>query len=273
MPASIRCSCGKTLSIPDSFSGTRARCPECQTMHDVPNQSDRESLDKYSIEEFAKRTGERNRGQGMFELESDRLLEINLNGSVWTKKGSMVCYRGDVHFEREGILEHGLGKLMKKMVSGEGIQLTRAQGKGKVYLADGGKKVTVLHLTDDTLFVNGNDVLAFEEQVEWDIKMMRKIAGMMAGGLFNIRLSGTGRIALTSHHDPVTLKVTPDSPVITDPNATVAWSGSLEPEIRTDISLKSFFGRGSGESIQMQFRGNGFVVVQPYEESYFQHGQ
>ncbi len=273
MPITIECSCGKSLRIPDSFNGSRVRCPQCQAEHDLPSQSGDDSFDKYSIEEFTKRTGERNRGQGMFELESDRLLEINLDGSVWTKMGSMICYRGDIRFVREGILEHGVGKLFKKFVSGEGIRLTRAQGKGKLYLADCGKKVSVLHLTDDTLFVNGNDVLAFEEQVNWDIKLMRRVAGMLAGGLFNVRLSGTGRIAITSHYDPVTLRVTPSSPVITDPNATIAWSGSLEPEFRTDISLKTFFGRGSGESIQMQFRGTGFVVVQPFEESYFQQGR
>ena len=47
-------------------------------------------------------------------------------------------------------------------------------------------------------------------------------------------------------------------------------SGNLTPEFKKDISLKTFFGRGSGESIQMQFQGDGFVVVQPYEEVYFQ---
>jgi uncharacterized protein (AIM24 family) len=52
----------------------------------------------------------------------------------------------------------------------------------------------------------------------------------------------------------------------------VAWSGSLTPEIKTDISFKTFFGRGSGESIQMQFRGDGFVVIQPMEELYLQSG-
>ncbi len=57
---------------------------------------------------------------------------------------------------------------------------------------------------------------------------------------------------------------------ITDPNATVAWSGSLTPEFQTDISFKTFMGRGSGESIQMEFAGQGFVVTQPCEETYFQ---
>ncbi len=80
-------------------------------------------------------------------------------------------------------------------------------------------------------------------------------------------------IAITTHYDPLTLKVTPDQPVFTDPNATVAWAGSLSPEMKTDISLKTLVGRGSGESLQMAFRGDGFVVIQPYEEVYFQAGQ
>jgi uncharacterized protein (AIM24 family) len=87
-----------------------------------------------------------------------------------------------------------------------------------------------------------------------------------------VKLEGTGMIAFTCHHDPLTLRVTPGAPVVTDPNATVAWSGSLAPEFKADVSLKTFFGRGSGESIQMLFKGDGFVVVQPYEEVYFQSG-
>ena len=44
----------------------------------------------------------------------------------------------------------------------------------------------------------------------------------------------------------------------------------MAPEIATDISLKTLVGRGSGESIQMKFAGEGWVVVQPYEETYMQ---
>jgi uncharacterized protein (AIM24 family) len=95
---------------------------------------------------------------------------------------------------------------------------------------------------------------------------------MMAGGLFNVKISGSGMIAITSHYEPMTLRVSPGSPVITDPNATVAWSGTLQPEFQTDISLRTFIGRGSGESIQLRFEGTGFVVVQPYEEVYYQSG-
>ena len=194
------------------------------------------------------------------------MLEVNLDGQVWIKRGAMVAYLGDVKFTREGMLEHGLGKFMKKAVTGEGVSLTKAEGKGKVYLADSGKKISILHLNNESIYVNGNDLLAFEESINWDIKMMKKVAGMMAGGLFNVKLEGTGMIAITTHYDPLTLMVTNDRPVFTDPNATVAWSGNLQPDIKTDISLKTFVGRSSGESVQMAFRGEGFVVIQPYEE-------
>jgi uncharacterized protein (AIM24 family) len=226
---------------------------------------------RYSLDEFVQQTGQRERGQGLFELETDRLLEVNLNGTAWIKTGAMVAYRGNVKFTREGVLEHGVGKLLKRSFTGEGTKLTKMEGQGSVYLADAGKKVIILNLQNQALFVNGNDLLAFEPAIQWDIRLMRKVAAMLSGGLFNVRLEGTGMVAITSHYDPMTLLVEGAHPVYTDPNATIAWSGTLRPEFKTDISLKTFFGRGSGESIQMAFQGDGFVVVQPYEEVYMQH--
>jgi uncharacterized protein (AIM24 family) len=190
---------------------------------------------------------------------------------VWAKAGSMVARKGGVKFTRQGIMEQGLGNLLKKMVSGEGMQLMKMEGEGRVYLADAGKKITLLRLAGEAIFVNGNDVLAIESGIESRITMMRKVAGMLSGGLFNVRLSGSALVAINSHYEPLTLPVNAQTgPVFTDPNATVAWSGGLTPEIITDISLGTLLGRGSGESIQLRFAGEGWVVVQPYEEVVFQ---
>jgi uncharacterized protein (AIM24 family) len=229
-------------------------------------------MNRYSIEEFVGQTQQKDHGQGTFELETERILELNLNGEMWTKMGSMISYRGNVKFTREGIMEQGIGNLLKKAVSGEGTRLTKAEGVGKVYLADAGKKITILNLAGESIFENGNDLLAFEPSISYEIKMMKKMSAMMAGGLFNVKLQGSGMVAFTTHYDPITLLVTPDNPVTTDPNATVAWSGDLEPKVKTDVSLKTFFGRGSGESFQTEFNGQGFVVIQPFEEVYFQAG-
>jgi len=226
-------------------------------------------MPKLSLNEFVTQTAQQDRGQGLFELESDRVLEVNLGGQggmVWTKTGSMVAYLGNVKFEREGMLDQGVGNLLKKFVSGEGAKLTKATGQGKVYLADGGKKITLLQLNGDSIVVNGNDVLAFEPTLTFDLRASKKLAAALSGGLFNIHVQGTGLLAITTHYQPLTLRVTPGQPVFTDPNATVAWSGHLQPDFKTDVSLKTFLGRGSGESLQMAWQGDGFVVVQPYEE-------
>ncbi|MFG6149878.1 AIM24 family protein [Halobacillus sp. B23F22_1] len=223
-------------------------------------------MSNYSIDEFIRKTKQDEAENEFFELETERILEVNLSDQVWAKAGSMISYNGSIKFEREGILEHGVGKMFKKAFSGEGSSLMKAAGKGRLYLADQGKKITIFDLNNESITVNGNDLLAFEPGISWDIKLMKKVAGMMSGGLFNVTLEGRGRVAITSHYEPLTLLVRPGDPVITDPNATVAWSGHLKPEFRTDVSLKTFIGRGSGESVQMEFKGEGFVIVQPFEE-------
>ncbi|MBN9656283.1 AIM24 family protein [Halobacillus sp. GSS1] len=225
-------------------------------------------MSDYSIDEFIRKTKQDESENDYFELETPRILEVNLLDQVWAKAGAMISYNGNIKFEREGILEHGVGRLFKKAMTGEGSSLMKATGRGRLYLADQGKKITIFDLDNETITVNGNDLLAFEPSIDWDIKLMKKVAGMVSGGLFNVTLSGSGRAAITSHYEPLTLLVRPGEPVITDPHATVAWSGHLEPNFRTDISFKTLIGRGSGESIQMEFEGDGFVIVQPFEEVY-----
>ena len=224
---------------------------------------------KYSIQSFIQETAQKDERNNLFELEKEYLLELNIsNQTVMLKKGAMVAYDGNVKFTREGMLSKGVGNLLKKAVSGEGTTMMKATGTGRVYVADMAKKIRVLYLENETINVNGNDVLAHEESIKSDIKMMKSVAGIVGGGLFQVRLSGTGYVAVTTHGDPLTLLVKPGKPVYTDPNATVAWAGNLTPTIKTDISLKTFIGRGSGESFQLQFEGDGWVIVQPYEETY-----
>jgi uncharacterized protein (AIM24 family) len=225
----------------------------------------------FTIEEFIRSTAQDDAARDYFQLENPRMLEVNLESMVWMKAGAMVAYIGQIKFTREGILEQGIGSLLKRTVSGEGAKLTKAEGRGKLYLADSGKTIQVLKLNNESIVINGSDLLAFEPTMKYEIKMTKKLAAIVSGGLFNVRLQGTGLIAMTSHFEPLTLRVEPGKPIRTDPNATIAWSGNLQPDFKTDVSLKSFFGRGSGESIQMEFNGDGFVVIQPYEEVSMQH--
>ncbi|RBQ04619.1 AIM24 family protein [Pedobacter miscanthi] len=222
---------------------------------------------EYTLNELIKESAENPAENDFFELEKPALLEVNLkNQKILAKAGSMVAYIGNIDFKREGLLSKGLGGLLKKAISGEGTSLMHATGTGKLYLADEGKKVKIIKLQNESVFVNGNDVLALEENIKNEIKMLKSIAGMMSGGLFQVKLSGSGYIAITTHGEPILLRVTANQPVYTDPNATVAWSENLTPNIKTNLTFGSFIGRGSGESFQLEFFGEGWVLVQPYEE-------
>jgi len=221
----------------------------------------------HTLQQFLEETAERDRPGDVFELESSKMLEVHVQSRIWSKLGAMIAYKGNLSFKREGMLEGGLMKALMRAVSQEMSPLAKIEGRGVAYLADDGKEVTILRLSgSDVINVNGNDLLAFEDSVRYDITMHRRVAGMVSGGLFSVRLSGNGMVAITSHGKPLTLRVTPQEPIMTDPNATVAWSGNLQPDLRVDTSLRSIIGRGGGETYQMMFRGEGFVVVQPYEE-------
>src|SRR5688500_1721267 len=153
----------------------------------------------YTLQDFITATAERDRPGEVFELESHRMLEVHGKGRVWSKLGAMVAYRGNVKFVREGALEGGIGKALLKFVSGEMTPLVKIEGQGIVYLADEGKHVTILRLQGESINVNGNDLLAFEDSIQFSITFHKKVATMLSGGLFSVKLTGHGMVALMSH--------------------------------------------------------------------------
>ncbi len=228
---------------------------------------DRVTRPSYSVQEFLTKTAEADRPGDVFELESSKMLEVKVRGRIWSKLGAMVAYKGNLSFTREGMLEGGVMKALVRAVTREMSPLAKIEGQGVCYLADQEKEISIIRLDGNALNVNGNDLLAFEDTVQHQITMHRRVASMMSGGLFSVRLQGQGMVAILSHGHPLTLRVTPGEPISTDPNATVAWSENLQPQLRADMSLRTIFGRGGGETFQMVFQGDGFVIVQPYEEN------
>jgi uncharacterized protein (AIM24 family) len=198
-----------------------------------------------------------------FALQNSKLLKVSLNQiTIQAKAGGMVAYQGDVSFEHAG--SGGMSRLIKKAVSGEGTTLMKISGTGEVFLADTAQDIHLLYLENDAITVNGTNLLAFDAGIDWDIKRVEGVSGMMGGGLFNMALTGTGWVAIISDGPPVLLN-TADAPTFADPQAAITWASSVQTGIKTDIKLKNFIGRGSGESVQMSFTGQGWVLVQPSE--------
>jgi uncharacterized protein (AIM24 family) len=201
--------------------------------------------------------------QEAFALQNSKLLKVSLDQvTIQSKLGSMVAYQGDVAFEHAG--SGGMSRLVKKAVTGEGTRLMKIDGTGEVFLADQAQDIHLIKLENDAITCNGANVLAFDAGIDWDIKRVEGASGMLGGGLFNMALQGSGWVAILSDGPPVLLN-TGDAPTYADPQAAITWSSSVQTGIKTDIKLKNFIGRGSGESIQMSFSGAGWVLVQPSE--------
>jgi uncharacterized protein (AIM24 family) len=201
--------------------------------------------------------------QEAFALQNSKLLKVSLNQvTIQAKLGSMVAYQGEVSFEHAG--SGGMSRLIKKAVTGEGSSLMKMTGTGEVFLADQAQDIHLIKLENDSITCNGANLLAFDAGIDWDIKRVEGASGMLGGGLFNTSLQGSGWVAIISDGPPVLLN-TGDAPTFADPQAAITWSSGVKTGIKTDVKLKNFIGRGSGESIQMSFQGAGWVLVQPSE--------
>ena len=199
-----------------------------------------------------------------FTKQNSKLLKVELNQiTIQSKLGAMVAYQGDVRFEHAG--SGGVSKFIKKAVTGEGTQLMKISGTGEVFLAFQAQDVHILKLENEAITCNGANVLAFDAGIDWDIKRAEGMGAMMGGGLYNMSLAGSGWVAVMSDGPPVLLSTGPETPTFADPQAAITWSGNLQTTVKTDVNLKTFIGKGSGESVQIGFVGQGWVLVQPSE--------
>lgn len=194
-------------------------------------------------------------------LQSQKMLRVGMGPEVLAAQGAMVAYQGQMDFKYEGA--GGFGRMMKKMVSGEGGNLMRVAGAGEVFFARQAQDIFLLELTGDGISINTRSLLAFDANLAWDIKMIGNV-GLMAGGLFNLVVNGQGVVAISSDGPPMILDCSMQ-PTFVDPQAAVCWSSNLVPTLKNDFKMGALIGRGSGESFQLGFHGPGFVVVQPSE--------
>ncbi|HEU4658733.1 MAG TPA: AIM24 family protein [Capillimicrobium sp.] len=201
--------------------------------------------------------------QDAFSLQNSKMLKVRLDAvTIQARVGSMVAYQGDVTFEHAG--SGGAMKFLKKKLTGEGVQLMKVTGSGEVFLADSAQDIHLVRLENESITINGKNVLAFDAGIEWDIKMFSGAASIAGGGLSNVELKGTGWVAILSDGPPVLLDVA-SKPTFADAQAAITWSEGVSASLKTDYKMKDLIGRTSGETIQLAFQGQGWVLVQPSE--------
>ncbi|MFF5971389.1 AIM24 family protein [Streptomyces sp. NPDC012769] len=195
-------------------------------------------------------------------LQNAKSVKYTVNGEMHARQGSMIAFRGNLQFEHKS---QGLGGLLKRAVTGEGLALMAVRGQGEAWFAHEAQNCFIVEIEQgDALTVNGRNVLCFDPTLHYEIKTV-KGAGMAGGGLFNSVFTGHGKIALICDGAPIVIPVGPQDPVFVDTDAVVGWSEQLRPSLHRSQSFGSMIRGGSGEAMQLKLEGQGFVIVRPSE--------
>lgn len=197
-----------------------------------------------------------------FEVINRRLLCVDIDGFLWIKRGTVVAYHGHLKFRLDRVVQADAIRNgpARSAVKREFVPLCRAIGRGRLYLSNNGQGNRIVRLNDETLFVSSENLVAFESTLCHEILTLGSV-GALAGGLLVVKLSGSGRVAISAHGEPLALRVTPDNPVATDPTAVLAWTSHLWPSLKSDLELRLLVAHGGGAPIQMAFEGDGWMFV------------
>ncbi len=202
-----------------------------------------------------------------------RQLVIELDGNEYTlSAGAMQWMVGNVEAAADvkGVGDF-LGKAIKGSVTKEGAVKPKYRGKGTLVLEPTYKHI----LLEDVGAWNGGIVLddglflACEARLKQNVVMRSNLSSAVLGkeGLFNLKLSGSGIVALESpvpREELVEIELENDVIKI-DGNFAIAWSDSLG--FTVEKTTKSLIGSAaSGEGFVNVYRGTGKVLLAPVKD-------
>src|SRR4029079_3147924 len=87
-------------------------------------------------------------GGGSFSLQNSKMLKVELaDATVQANLGWMLAHQSNVKFEHAA--SGGMGRFMKKAMTGEGTDHMKVTGTGEVFLADFGQEIQLLRLDNE----------------------------------------------------------------------------------------------------------------------------
>ncbi|MFF4755978.1 AIM24 family protein [Streptomyces sp. NPDC002514] len=195
-------------------------------------------------------------------IENAKCIKYAVDGEMFARQGAMIAFRGNLQFERKG---QGVGGMLKRAVTGEGLPLMAVRGRGEAWFAHEAQNCFIVEVEPgDQFTVSGRNVLCFDASLSYEIKTV-KGSGIAGGGLFNSVFSGHGGLGLVCDGTPLVIPVSAQYPVYVDTDAVVGWTTRLQTSLHRSQSIGSMLRGGSGEAVQLMLQGEGYVVVRPSE--------
>jgi uncharacterized protein (AIM24 family) len=183
-----------------------------------------------------------------FTLHENGFLEINFGRSVHVKRGTVSSYSGNLKFVAESGL---LGTTAQTLV--------KAVGQGKIFVYEKGRKTFLLDLNEEFIYVEGSNLLALEDTLTYRVEPIYD--GTYQRKIDTVKIFGKGSLAISTHIEPLTLRVTREYPLSISSNALVAWTGNVIPTVMDDKSLENVMIENAGEAgFKIRFEGDGVVV-------------
>ncbi|WP_328322130.1 AIM24 family protein [Streptomyces sp. NBC_00388] len=194
------------------------------------------------------------------------MLAVDMTGdAVKAKNGSMVAYDGQMTFKKMSGGGEGLRGMVTRRLAGEHMTVMEVRGKGTCYFADRATEINLVTLHGEKLHVEASNLLCTDAGLRTGTTFTGLRGASQGNGLFTTTVEGTGQAAVMSEGPAVVLRVSPQYPLMVDPGAYIAHTGSLQQHFQTGVGLRTLMGEGSGESFQIRFEGEGLVYVQPSE--------
>ena len=201
------------------------------------------------------------------------LVEVTLaNGEeIQIERGAMVYHTGDVSLDGKMNSggSSGIGGFVKALgravVSGESIFITQARGQrngAKIALAPGAPgAIRELQLGAQQWRIRDQAFLACDGSAAYDIKRQSIGKALFGGtgGFFIMETRGTGTMLVASYGDILELHLDGSSPMVVDNTHVVAWSTSLDYDIKV---ASGTFGFTTGEGLVNEFHGTGTILIQ-----------
>src|SRR5947199_4806235 len=183
-----------------------------------------------------------------FTLHENGFLEINFGRSVHVKRGTVSSYSGNLKFVAESGL---LGTTAQTLV--------KAVGQGKIFVYEKGRKTFLLDLNEEFIYVEGSNLLALEDTLTYRVEPIYDSTSQRK--IDTVKIFGKGSLAISTHIEPLTLRVTREYPLSISSNALVAWTGNLLPAVMDDQTLQNVMIESADDSgFKIRFEGDGVVV-------------
>lgn len=221
-----------------------------------------------------------------FETINELTLKVTCKGSdvLFTKAGAFIAGEnsGPKNYKFEKVLlgpQNNIGQALlgqiARRVTGENLPLMKVNlnGDSVTYYANYGQHVVIYHLEQgETISVESENILAFTQDCDYHVRFIG-VGVLSQKGLATSTLTGRGKdayVAVLADGNPIVISnVLSRDTISVDPDAVVCWvgNGNCDPQVRADVSWKTFIGQASGESYQFEWSGNAgvTVIIQPSE--------